>query len=116
VSIIVLAKRFPPGNIRQEALYITKSDQGDSSWHLRTVEFEGLFAEPIPDAIAKRGSTLVMAGTIPTLLHGLVDRMADWGASDDEIIPLADFIPRLEDRLAEIAQALVELVQDREVI
>ena len=42
--------------------------------------------------------------------------MADWGASDDEIIPLADFIPRLEEKMAEITQALVELVQDREVI
>jgi hypothetical protein len=115
VSIIVLAKRHTPGAINPEALYLTPSDQGDLSWHLRVGEYHYAYDQPVPEAFEGL-SRLVRAGTLPTLMHGLVDEMADWGASDDEIIPLADFIPRLEEKMAEITQALVELVQDREVI
>jgi hypothetical protein len=106
-GIIVLAKRFPPGTINQEALYLTRSDQGDAAWQLRVVEFQGLFGEPIEHAIARGApNRLLRAGTFTTLMHGLVDEMADWGASDDEIIPLADFIPRLEQKLQEIVDLL----------
>jgi hypothetical protein len=107
MSIIVLAKRFPPGNINQEALYLTRSNQGDTAWHLRVVEFQGLFGESVADAIARGApDRLLRAGSFPTLVHGLVGEMADWGASDAEIIPLADFIPRLEQKLQEIVDLL----------
>jgi hypothetical protein len=115
MSIIVLARRPKPGSSRQQWLYLVQSDQGDTSWHLRSVDFLGPPGTLSMDALMA-SSTLIMAGSIRTVCIGLVDVMADWGASDDEIIPLADFIPRLEDKLQEITQALVELVQDREVI
>jgi hypothetical protein len=110
MSIIVLAKRFPPGNINQEALYLVRSNQGDTSWHLRVVEAQALFGETVEHAIARGApNRLLRAGSFPTLVHGLVDEMAAWGASDDEIIPLADFIPRLEQRMGEITQQLADL-------
>ena len=115
MSIIVLAKRPDPGTSRQRWLYLVRLDQGDTSWHLRSVDFLGPPGTLSMDA-AMASSTLIRAGTIPTLLHGLVDEMADWGASDDEIIPLADVIPQLHDWMEEVRQALVEIVQDREVI
>lgn len=120
MSIIVLAERQILGG--RQAMFLMRSDQGDTSWHLLRASYTppaqlaSTVATTLQQAIDAGEVEFVRAGSIPTLLHGLVDLMADWGASDNEIIPLADFIPRLEELMAEVKQALVELVQDREVI
>jgi hypothetical protein len=114
MSIIVLATRSKLGTSRQQWLYLTRSNQGDTSWHLRAVDFLGPPGALSMEA-AMASSTFIMAGSFPTLMHGLVDRMADWGASDDEIIPLADFIPRLEGHMQEVILGMQRMsVDERE--
>lgn len=115
-GLIVLAERQILGG--RQAMFLMRSDQGDTSWHLLRASYTppaqlaSTVATTLQQAVDANEVEFIRAGGFPTLMHGLVNELADWGASDQEIIPLADFIPRLELKLDEIAGQLAEIQRE----